>query len=138
LCHANSAHHGARAYPLDQGEISRCRRPCTALHANIGETSAVMAIDESLVDLERAVEEYPQFPTTPSQAVVAAFFFSGKRATYRATRSGVWGHPRQSSAERGRAYLDQIEDAGARFIGDVEQVFRSFPPPQMSAPRSSR
>ena len=49
------------------------------LHANIGETSAVMAIDESLVDLSQAVREYPAFPVEPTPAMVSAYFFSGPR-----------------------------------------------------------
>jgi creatinine amidohydrolase/Fe(II)-dependent formamide hydrolase-like protein len=87
----------------------------------------VLAIDESLVDLEHAVAEYPDFPTPPTPAVVAAFFFSGKGTTHRATRSGIWGDPRGSTAERGRMYLEQIEEAGVRFIQEVEEVFKRFP-----------
>ena len=114
--------------PLPPEQLEGYLSAAVGLHANIGETSAVMAVDESLVDLERAVEEYPRFPKSPSAAVVAAFFFSGSGTTHRATRSGVWGDPRKSSAERGRAYLDQIEEAGVRFIAEVEDVFKSFPP----------
>jgi creatinine amidohydrolase len=98
------------------------------LHANIGETSAVMAIDESLVDLDRAVSEYPEFPTPPTPAVVAAFFFSARGTLPRASRTGTWGDPTGSTAERGREYLDQIEAACVRFIGEVEAVFAGFPP----------
>jgi creatinine amidohydrolase len=124
--------------PLPPQQLAGYLSAETGLHANIGETSAVMAVDESLVDLERAVEEYPRFPATPSPALMAAFFFSGKGTTYRATRSGVWGDPRQSSAERGRAYLDQIEEAGARFIEEVEATFKGFPPREETAIRRSR
>jgi creatinine amidohydrolase len=124
--------------PLPPEQLAAYLSADVGLHANIGETSAVMAVDDSLIDLERAVEEYPPFPTAPSQALVAAFFFSGKGTTYRATRSGVWGDPRQSSAERGRTYLDQIEDAGARFIEEVELAFKSFPPRPSTATTRSR
>lgn len=113
------------ALPLDQRE--RYLGADVGLHANIGETSAVLAVDESLVDLEQAVREYPDFPTPPSPAVVAAFFFSGRGTTYRATRSGTWGDPRESTAERGRVYLDQIVESAVQFIHEVEVVFRTFP-----------
>jgi creatinine amidohydrolase len=114
--------------PLPPDQLKEYLSAEAGLHANIGETSAVMAVDPSLVDLERAVREYPAFPSPPTPAVVAAFFFSGKGTTYRATRSGVWGDPRGSSAERGQMYLDQIEAAGVRFIQEVEAVFKTFPP----------
>lgn len=97
------------------------------LHANIGETSAVMAIDESLVDLEQAVNEYPAFPTTPSPAMISAYFFSARGTLPRASRSGTWGDPTKSSAARGREYLEQIEQACVRFIGEVEGLFAAFP-----------
>jgi creatinine amidohydrolase len=113
--------------PLPAAELEAYLSPDVGLHANIGETSAVMAIDASLVDLDHAVAEYPAFASPPSPAMVAAFFFSGKGTTYRATRSGVWGDPRQSSADRGRTYLDQIEEAGVQFIAEVEKLFETFP-----------
>jgi creatinine amidohydrolase len=113
--------------PLPPEQLDAYLSADVGLHANIGETSAVMAVDASLVDLERAVREYPAFATPPNPAVVAAFFFSGKGTTFRATRSGVWGDPTESSAERGRAYLDQIEEAGVRFIEQVEATFAAFP-----------
>jgi creatinine amidohydrolase len=97
------------------------------LHANIGETSAVMAVDESLVDLGRAVREYPAFPSAPTPAMVSAYFFSGRGTLPRASRSGVWGDPSGSSAELGRRYLDRIEEACVRFVAEVEALFAAFP-----------
>lgn len=97
------------------------------LHANIGETSAVMAIDESLVDLSQAVREYPAFPVEPTPAMVSAYFFSGRGTLPRASRSGVWGDPAGSTAELGRRYLDQIEEATVRFVENVEKMFAAFP-----------
>ena len=97
------------------------------LHANIGETSAVMAVDGSLVDLDKAVKEYPAFPREPTPATIAAYFFSGPGTLPRASRSGVWGDPTESTAERGLRYLEQIEEACVRFVGDVEALFAAFP-----------
>ncbi len=97
------------------------------LHANIGETSAVMAIDESLVDLSRVVPEYPVFPSEPTPAMISAYFFSGRGTLPRASRSGVWGDPSGSTAERGRRYFAQIEEACVRFVAEVEAVFAAFP-----------
>ena len=97
------------------------------LHANIGETSAVLAVDESLVDLDHAVREYPAFPVEPTPAMVSAYFFSARGTLPRASRSGVWGDPSGSSAELGRRYLDQIEEASVQFVENVKSLFRAFP-----------
>ena len=92
------------------------------LHANIGETSAVMAVDESLVHLERARPEYPQFERPLGNAAVVAYFFSSRGALRRVLPGGVWGDPRESTAERGREYFAQIEDAVVQAIHDAEDL----------------
>ena len=97
------------------------------LHANIGETSAVMAIDESLIDLGAAVAEYPEFPGGVSAPLVSAFFLSGMGRTYRATRSGVWGDPSASTREKGLEYFAQIEEACVRFMDGVDKAFAAYP-----------
>jgi creatinine amidohydrolase len=97
------------------------------IHANIGETSAVMAVDESLVDLNLATREYPAFPVQPTPAMVSAYFFSARGTLPRASASGVWGDPSDSTVELGHRYLDQIEEATVRFVADVESLFRAFP-----------
>jgi creatinine amidohydrolase len=96
------------------------------LHANIGETSAVMAVDEALVRLDRAQPEHPSFPRPVSTASVVAYFFSSRGALRRVLPGGVWGDPRESSAERGREYLDQIEDAVVKAIDDAEALFTTY------------
>src|SRR5262245_1416495 len=82
---------------------ARCvpQRRCRAAR-DIGETSAVMAVDESIVDLAHAVREYPAFPIEPTPAMVSAHFFSGRRTLPRASRSGVWDDPTGSTAELGQ------------------------------------
>jgi creatinine amidohydrolase len=98
----------------------------TGLHANIGETSTVMAVDESLVRLEKARAEYPNFPRPVRLAAVEAYFFSGRGALRRALPGGVWGDPTGSSAEQGRAYLDQIEKAVVQAIEETDELFDTF------------
>lgn len=95
------------------------------LHANVGETSAVMAIRPELVDLTKAVEEWPDFPQFTSNPLpsVIAFFETNPGSVYRATPSGVWGRPADSSVERGRTYLDQIERGMLNFLNDVEATY---------------
>jgi creatinine amidohydrolase len=95
-------------------------------HANIGETSAVLAVDNTLVHMEKAEAEYPAFPRPVSLAAAEAYFFSGRGALRRALPSGVWGDPRKSTVEAGRIYLHQIEDAVVKTIAEVDELFRTF------------
>lgn len=90
-------------------------------HANIGETAAVMAIDEDLVDMEEAVEEYPYIPTdVPNPATLMDPLFFGPSTIYRATESGVWGDPSDATAERGEEYYETITDAVATTINTFQ------------------
>ncbi len=98
------------------------------LHANKAETSAVMAINAALVDLDAANAEMPPFPKTTNQAAVhTAFFFSSPGSVYRATRSGTWGDARDSNPEFGEHYLRVVTDATVRMIEDVERTFAAMP-----------
>ena len=80
--------------------------PMTGLHANRAETSAVMAIDPGLVDLDNANAEMPPFPEVTNPAPVhTAFFFSSPGSVYRASRSGTWGDGREGRRGYGERYL---------------------------------
>ncbi len=103
--------------------------PTTGLHANRGETSAVMAIDPDLVDLDAANAELPPFPEVTNQAPVhTAFFFSAPGSVHRATKSGTWGDAREASVEYGQRYLDVVTDATVRVLDDIERTFAAMPP----------
>jgi creatinine amidohydrolase len=102
--------------------------PTTGLHANRGETSAVMAIDPRLVDLDAANAELPPFPEVTNQAPVhTAFFFSSPGSVYRASVSGTWGDARDASAEYGERYLSVVTDATTRLLDDIERTFAAMP-----------
>jgi creatinine amidohydrolase len=96
------------------------------LHANIGETSAVMAVRPELVDLEAAVEEWPDFPEfrAPPFPTVLAYFETHPGSVWRASRTGTWGDPRGSTAELGERFYSWIEEAMVRLVGDVEETYR--------------
>src|SRR3954469_22368976 len=103
---------GIRAFPVNYwdgmtaGEAAEFFDPSNGLHANKGETSAVMAIDADLVDLDAANAEMPPFPeVTNGAAVHTAFFFSTPGSVHRATQSGTWGDARESNAAFGERYL---------------------------------
>ena len=123
-----------KAFPINywdgmtREEAAEFFDPSNGLHANKGETSAVMALNPGLVDLEAANAEMPPFPETTNQAAVhTAFFFSSPGSVYRATRSGTWGDPRGSNVEFGERYLQVVTDATVRMIDDVERTFAAMP-----------
>ena len=103
--------------------------PTTGLHANRGETSAVMAIDPDLVDLDAANAELPPFPEVTNQAPVhTAFFFSAPGSVHRATHSGTWGDAREATVEYGERYLEVVTEATVRVLDDIERTFAAMPP----------
>lgn len=95
------------------------------LHANIGETSAVMAVRPELVDLNAAVEEWPDFPDfqAPAFPSILAYFETNPGSVWRASRTGVWGDPRASSAELGEKFYSWIADAMVKLIRDVDESY---------------
>jgi creatinine amidohydrolase len=112
--------------PAEAGEFFD---PATGLHANRGETSAVLAIDPSLVDMDRANVEMPPFPdVTNGGPVHTAFFFSAPGSVHRATQSGTWGDPRQATAEFGNRYLDVVVESTIRLLDDIDRTFEAMPP----------
>jgi creatinine amidohydrolase len=98
----------------------------TGLHANVGETSAVMAVRPDLVDLAAAVEEWPDFPDfeAPPFPTILAYFETHPGSVWTAFQSGVWGDPRTSSAELGERFYGWIEEGMAKLIGDVDETYR--------------
>jgi len=101
----------------------------TGLHANKGETSAVMAINPDLVDLDNANAEMPPFPPVTNQPPVhTAFFFSTPGSVHRATQSGTWGDGRDASAEFGERYLATMTEATLRILDDIERTYAAMPP----------
>jgi creatinine amidohydrolase len=127
--------HGVVAFPINYwdgltaDEAAEYFGPSNGLHANRGETSAVMAINPDLVDLERANAEMPPFPEVASPAAVhTAFFFSAPGSVHRATHSGTWGDGREASVEFGERYLDVVVEATVRMLEDIERTFEAMPP----------
>jgi creatinine amidohydrolase len=126
---------GVRAFPINYwdgmtpDEAAEFFDPATGLHANRGETSAVMAIDPDLVDIDRANIEFPAFPEVTSPGPVhTAFFFTTPGSVHRATQTGTWGDARGSSAEFGERYLATMTEATVRMLDDVDRTFEALPP----------
>jgi creatinine amidohydrolase/Fe(II)-dependent formamide hydrolase-like protein len=101
------------------------------MHANLAETSAVLAIDPKLVDMERANAEFPPFPDytiANTGAVHTAFFFTAPGSVYWATKSGTWGDPRGSTAEKGERYLEVGVRSTLAVLENIEKTFAAMPP----------
>ena len=125
---------GTRCFPVNYWdgmtpeEAAEFFDPANGLHANKGETSAVMAINPDLVDMELANIEFPPFPEVRNEgAVHTAFFFSSPGSVYRATQSGTWGDARASSADFGERYLEVVTDATIRVLEDIERTREAMP-----------
>jgi creatinine amidohydrolase len=125
---------GVRAFPVNYwdgmtaDEAAEFFDPSNGLHANKGETSAVLAIDPALVDLDAANAEMPPFPeVTNGAAVHTAFFFTTPGSVHRATHSGTWGDARESNAEFGERYLQVVTEATVRLLDDIERTFAAMP-----------
>jgi creatinine amidohydrolase len=114
------------ALPPDQAE--EYLSMSTGLHANIGETAAVMATRPELVRLDRAIEGWPNLPDMqgPPMPLVFAYYETRPASTYRSWPGGVWGDPRGANAELGRRFLEQITDAVCRVIADVDAAERQM------------
>lgn len=125
---------GAVAFPINYwdgmsaDEAGEFFGPTTGLHANRGETSAVLAINPDLVDMDAANAEMPPFPDVTSPAPVhTAFFFSAPGSVHRASRSGTWGDARESTPEFGERYLEVVSRATVRMLADIERTFEAMP-----------
>ena len=102
----------------------------TGLHANRAETSAILAINPALVDLDRANAEFPPFPdyTVNTGPVHTAFFFTSPGSVYWATKTGTWGDARQSTPEFGERYLAASVQSTLAVLSDIEKTFAAMPP----------
>jgi creatinine amidohydrolase len=100
------------------------------LHANAGETSAILAINPQLVDMDRANAEFPPFPeyTVNTGPVHTAYFFTSPGSVYWATKSGTWGDARQATAEKGSRYLEMGVRSTLAVLENLEKTFAAMPP----------
>ena len=95
------------------------------LHANVGETAAVLAVRPELVEMDRAEAGWPPFPQLkgPAMPTIFAFFETQAGSCYRAMPGGVWGDPTEATAEGGERYYDQITRAVCNVIDDVDSTY---------------
>jgi creatinine amidohydrolase len=115
---------------LTADEVAEFSGLKNGLHANAAETSAVLAINAQLVDLDRANAEFPPFPefTVNMAPVHTAFFFTSPGSVYWATKSGTWGDARKATAEMGERYLEASVRSTLAVLDNIEKTFAAMPP----------
>lgn len=87
-------------------------------HADEHETSILMAIDPSVVRLDRAVEDYGNMlGQPPSVLYVPTVFRPDPASGPDFSRAGARGDPRQATADKGRAMLDAMIEELVRDVG---------------------
>jgi creatinine amidohydrolase len=126
---------GVKAFPVNYWdgmtpeEVAEFSTLETGLHANLAETSAILAINPALVDLDKANAEFPPFPkfTVNTGPVHTAFFFSSPGSVHRATKSGTWGDARKSTAEIGERYLEIGVRSTLAVLENIEKTFAAMP-----------
>ena len=98
------------------------------LHANLAETSSVMAIDPKLVDLERAPPISRRFPDTdPHGPVHTAFFFTAPGSVI-GRRNRHVGDARKSAADAGERYLEAGVRSTRAVLENIEGHVQAMPP----------
>jgi len=102
---------------LPEAEMAQFLGPVVGYHANIGETSLMLAVDEAAVDLASAKEGWPVFGRLErhEEIVHRAYFSSQTGSVPVGLKNGTWGNPRSSTAELGRKLLDAM----VRSLGEV-------------------
>jgi creatinine amidohydrolase len=96
------------------------------IHANVGETSAVLAINPDLCDMDRVrdfVPELGELRTSPFALIDPVFLATpGSFWSLLEEGGGVWGNPSESTAERGGEFLEWAMTAVVNLIRDMDDV----------------
>jgi creatinine amidohydrolase len=129
---------GVRVYPfpywsgLPPEQAEQYLSGSVGIHANIGETSAVLAIDPRLCDMERVRDYMPQLPElrTGFLSLLDPLFLStpGSFWSLLEDGGGVWGRPSDSSAEKGEQFLDWARAAVVNIVRDLEDLHDRLEP----------
>ncbi len=124
-----------RAFPINYWDgmapdvLSEYLSLRNGMHANAAETSAILAIDPKLVDMQKANAEFPPFPdyTVSSGPVHTAFFFSSPGSVHRATASGTWGDATKATPEMGERFLRVAVESTLLVLDNISRTFEAMP-----------
>jgi creatinine amidohydrolase len=129
---------GVRVYPfsywagLPPEQAEQYLSGSVGIHANVGETSAILAIDSRLCDMERVRDFVPELPTlrTSLLAILDPLFLSTRGSFWSLLEDGggVWGRPSEASAEKGEQFLEWAAAAVVNLVRDMEDVHDRLEP----------
>lgn len=129
---------GVRVYPfpywagLKPEEAEAYLSGSAGLHANVGETSIVLAIDEGLCDMDRVRDFTPDLPelrTSPFALLDPLFLATpGSFWALLEQGGGVWGAPSEATAEKGEEFLGWCSAAVVNLVRDMEDVHDRLEP----------
>jgi len=103
--------------------------PEAGLHANLGETAIMLAVDPESVDMEHAVPGWPEPPTdleTNALAAMLPVILALPGTMVQVTRTGGWGDPTQATPAKGEEFLGTIIPAVVKYIRDCEKVYKKM------------
>ena len=102
------------------------------LHANVGETSAVLAIDPDLCDMERVRDFVPELDgfTNHPLALLDPVFLSTPGSFWALLEDGggVWGNPSESTVEKGEQFLEWGAASVVSLVRDMETMHDRIAP----------
>jgi creatinine amidohydrolase len=129
---------GARVYPfaywqgLKPEEAEAYLSGSAGIHANVGETSIVLAINPELCDMERVrdfVPELGELRTNPFALLDPIFLATpGSFWSLLEEGSGTWGKPSESTPEKGEEFLGWCSTAVVNLFRDMESVHDRIEP----------
>jgi creatinine amidohydrolase len=139
---------GVRVYPfpywagLKPEEAEQYLSGSAGLHANVGETSVVLAINEELCDMDRVRDFTPDLPplrTSPFALLDPLFLATpGSFWALLEAGGGVWGAPSESTAEKGEQFLGWCATAVVNLVRDMEDVHDRLEPSYARTRKSRR
>jgi creatinine amidohydrolase len=139
---------GVRVYPfpywagMKPEEAEQYLSGSAGLHANVGETSIVLAINEELCDMDRVRDFTPDLPplrTSPFALLDPLFLATpGSFWALLEAGGGVWGAPSESTAEKGEQFLGWCATAVVNLVHDMEDVHDRLEPSYARTRKSRR
>jgi creatinine amidohydrolase len=129
---------GVRVYPfpywagMKPEEAEQYLSGSVGIHANVGETSVVLAINPALCDMERVRDFVPELPElrTSFLSILDPLFLSTPGSFWALLEDGggVWGAPSESTAEKGEEFLGWAATAVVGVVRDLEDLHDRLEP----------